>query len=1335
MDYNFLTLNTRDFEHLVQSLTQKILGENSIVFGDGPDGARELTFRGKASFPSTTESWDGYWIIQAKFKSRKFDTKDDFVWVKRNFISEMGKFQDKKRKIELPNNYLFFTNTRLSPVQSTGGRDKIEKLKEKYTHLIPNIYIASYDELCKLLDNNREVATAYSSFILAGDILVKLYDLLKYEEKKKLVTQKLIINYLEKSFNDELFSKLIQAGDLTNQINIEKVFIDIDVTDNNQPTVRKKFLEQLINLGNSKWMPNNICKLVLVGGAGSGKSTLSQFASQIYSAFFVFDNMQEGSNSKIKNFISDFKICSKPNCLRFPFKIVLKDFATWIKEQNEKRQSKTVLNYIKNRIETKGDGILEIETLREFLGNISSLFIFDGLDEVPVTSNRDEVIKEINDFIEIELKNQKSDTIILCTTRQQGYTKEFDENTFQHFFVAELSDNDCLNYLKKLLSNIEPSEDDRQNYYKTLNSAIKDDVTGRLMRTPLQATIMTILVKSGGKPSRNKYNLFKEYYETIYKRELQKELLPILKDYKRNIDYIHALLGFELQAKSEGRENPSSLFESREFQILIRMYLRDKEEWEEKDIDSFINKITNAVTERLVFIGEIQDNKIGFIIRSLQEYFAANYLINYKDDIVIDNLKEIANSSYWRNTFLFAVSGLHNTKNHLIDQVYLHCERLNGNEDNPNIPSIYNSIFCGSWLSLEILSEGIFSDSPKNRNRFVRLLEKLFQSINTIEINKIEYLPTDIVIDIIIQKHIKEILLSDSSYIEKFASFKLSFLLIKNNNLNSHIIEILNKSWTTDYEFKLINLMFDSKISDTVFFIDKLHNALLKDNYLIYIDIFRRDFSDEYKITKSLVKLFKKNDILVSRIIEISFLAKLNQYVEQEKYNVFALFNEILGRVCFSQTNNFAWNILSHDNKTRAFEIVDGFSISVALINSENVNLDFFSELFQKYSLQYLKSYIDFIKDPNSLNLCIFFENLKTKGDSRLYKKISSSTRIWLFKEIYYKYNDFSQIDSLINALKNNEFGDYSDWVLSESKLIQNVDFGRIIKYAMLYTRNSSSNLGVLNNFYNKFKSELGNNDLNFKIQFMKLFVRAFEDKFGNDKDTIPDAEIFNAILSIINGIDVTLFNNWQLDIFRNTIIIYLKMNRLNDLEKINSNFIKVFNFESYDTVNGYLRDIYLSLLKDCVSFYNHYISIDQKTFLGQLVLFLLFSISEFSNDQIKNIRFKTKDIQASDSIYDIILRLISNQVTSKDFDLIINKSSEYDSLNTVFNIVSKLFLNLKINETWCNDFFVRLHNYVINEKDVQIILIQNIQLYLKFIHESKMTEMKNSQITSDIIE
>lgn len=290
MDYNFITLNTRDFEHLVQALTQKLLGNNSIAFGDGPDGARELTYRGAANFPNTKENWTGYWIVQAKFKARQFDSEDDFSWIRKNFEAEMSKFKDKKRKIEIPDNYLFFTNAKLTPVQKSGGRDKIERVKMKYKYLIPNIYISSYDELSKLLDNNRDVATAYSSFILAGDILAKLFNLLEYEEKKKHNTQNIILTYLEKSFNADLYSKLIQAGDLTNQINIEKVFIDIDVIDFKQQSARIKFLNELIQLGNSKWTPEKSCKLVLVGGAGSGKSTLSQFASQLYSAFFVFDN-------------------------------------------------------------------------------------------------------------------------------------------------------------------------------------------------------------------------------------------------------------------------------------------------------------------------------------------------------------------------------------------------------------------------------------------------------------------------------------------------------------------------------------------------------------------------------------------------------------------------------------------------------------------------------------------------------------------------------------------------------------------------------------------------------------------------------------------------------------------------------------------------------------------------------------------------------------------------------------------------------------------------------------------------------------------------------------
>ena len=81
MDYRFDCLNPKDFENLVQALCKKIIGEGVKVFGAGPDGQREATFNGKANYPSTVEQWDGYWVIQAKYKGTQTKT-DDYVWIR-----------------------------------------------------------------------------------------------------------------------------------------------------------------------------------------------------------------------------------------------------------------------------------------------------------------------------------------------------------------------------------------------------------------------------------------------------------------------------------------------------------------------------------------------------------------------------------------------------------------------------------------------------------------------------------------------------------------------------------------------------------------------------------------------------------------------------------------------------------------------------------------------------------------------------------------------------------------------------------------------------------------------------------------------------------------------------------------------------------------------------------------------------------------------------------------------------------------------------------------------------------------------------------------------------
>lgn len=66
-DYNLAGLNPRDFEHLAQSLAKKHVASGVTVFGDGRDGGREATYEGRMNYPSITDPWDGYLVVQCKF--------------------------------------------------------------------------------------------------------------------------------------------------------------------------------------------------------------------------------------------------------------------------------------------------------------------------------------------------------------------------------------------------------------------------------------------------------------------------------------------------------------------------------------------------------------------------------------------------------------------------------------------------------------------------------------------------------------------------------------------------------------------------------------------------------------------------------------------------------------------------------------------------------------------------------------------------------------------------------------------------------------------------------------------------------------------------------------------------------------------------------------------------------------------------------------------------------------------------------------------------------------------------------------------------------------------
>ena len=736
MSYNLNRLGSQNFEHLVQALSKKIIGEGVSIYGAGPDGQREATFHGKAPYPSETECWEGYWVIQAKFKEPN-TKKADFPWIKECFEEEMNGFREKQGKGKtIPNNYLFFTNIVLTPVAEKGIKDKIEELAKEYNDLIPNIHIIGADDINRFLDGHRDVAVAYASYILSGDILSYLYNDVQAREKER---QNSFLRFLAQTFSDDYCSRMEQAGQVTeDKVSIDKVYVDLDFR-NEETGMEEKFIEHAINVGNSVFRfsaidqrnkDNSLIsdfdesnKYVLKGSAGQGKSTVCQFLAQIYRANFL-KNFSITPNPKIEEFLNRIEDNSyTPSCLRVPVRIELRLYSAWMIRRKSEEKMYDLVTYISTMIGEKASEKFDNDTLRLYFAKYSWIFFFDGLDEVPESSNRKDVMEEIERFIQVELRQADADAMFFATTRPEGYVGEFNNSKFTHVDLIPLDKDNCFKYVNKLLLAIEDDSTKRKEYLTILEEGWDNHQIDFMMQTPLQATIITILVRAGGEPPRDKYSLFKEFFDIIIKREKQKGMGTILNTNQDLIEGVYHLLGFELQKRSSTTVGSDALISLDYMKQLIQRKLdEDGIDQSSKAYNKMLNDAYHMIVNRINFASEIKEGYIGFSIRSMQEFLAAVYMVKtFSDSDLKIIIKELAKSSYWKNTFNFLVECISKEKtyylDHIIDTVL---SELNGNDIPIGDTNATKSVCYGSQVAFSLLTNNIFKNKPKYENKLCK---------------------------------------------------------------------------------------------------------------------------------------------------------------------------------------------------------------------------------------------------------------------------------------------------------------------------------------------------------------------------------------------------------------------------------------------------------------------------------------------------------------------------------------------------------------------------------------------------------------------------------------
>lgn len=724
MRYDFSKMDTDSFELMVRSLNERMFGIRCSQYGTGPDGQREFTFEGTVKDQAGVV-FEGRTFGQVKYKYIT-SKEDDYKWLVKEIDSELRRFREKETDY-IPDNFLFYTNVVLTPVKDTGVKDKIEAYVKEHNDIIGHFYVRGYDEICAMLDNNRDVAVSYAATILSGDLLVKML------EREEINCIPILKKYLFGEFEEEMYPRLEQAGSMEEKrIPIEKVCIDIDVTSRQGRTV--KFAKHVFSLGNEilgykeAGGSDELCidkNFVLVGGPGKGKSTISQFIAQIYRAY---DLKALGYRDKtVEKFLKEFNKSYgyRIDRVRIPFKVALREYAAWMKRKGED-EVVSVLQYMRERIGRFEGNVLAADVLRKMLKEQSWIFFFDGLDEVPESSNRQEVLAQIRMFLAMELREAQCDCMVIGTTREEGYNNDFDEEKYTHMEVAELSREDSQIYIGKLFVAMEEQAERREEYIRIMYEALEDEITSRLMKTPLQITIIAILVKSGGKPPHERYSLFRQYYDTIVKREKQKNVVATLNDNTGWLEELHYLIGHRLQRESEKAENASAEISTDELWKLISNYIEEKrDDYYEAETEEKENAFLMTITQRICFLNENKEGLYSFTIRSMQEYFAGTYLVKDKrDGDAMCNIERIAYTSYWRNALLFALGYIELERKSLEPEIGLLCERMNG-KDNILQEDYTSDNLClfGSWLAVDILAEDIFRG--KRQDKYIELAARV----------------------------------------------------------------------------------------------------------------------------------------------------------------------------------------------------------------------------------------------------------------------------------------------------------------------------------------------------------------------------------------------------------------------------------------------------------------------------------------------------------------------------------------------------------------------------------------------------------------------------------
>ncbi|MDE0005044.1 MAG: NACHT domain-containing protein [Rhodospirillaceae bacterium] len=431
-------------------------------------------------------------------------------------------------------------------------------------------------------------------------------------------------------------------------------------------------------------------RILLEGGPGQGKSTVTQMAAQIYREKLL------GEEESLARDRSWHQLCR----LRLPIRVELKEFALWLADTPDG----ALEEYIAHVIARDSGGVsVTVNDVQAFIERSPVILLLDGLDEIGNDSTRDKALDKIMATVTRWENALKADLRVVLTTRPPavvGRRQRLDG--FARAVLTPMRPKRIDEYLRRWLSVQIDTREEQHRITASFDGRRHEPHVDALARNPMQLSVLLqfIYLKADAFPD-HRADLYREYFQIVIDRDVEKS--PELREARKLIEGLHAFLGFRIHGMTEIDDTRRSL--NRE--EIVRL------------AGSWLSKIghSSELAERYFALGEERfglivaqsgeghETTYGFEVQPIQEYFAAAYISDHLPDTPDANAHDVFEllipRSYWREVALF-LAGLRrpNEKADLVGRAKLVDSDLANGSQSSN----------GREIVLQLLREGVFNE-------------------------------------------------------------------------------------------------------------------------------------------------------------------------------------------------------------------------------------------------------------------------------------------------------------------------------------------------------------------------------------------------------------------------------------------------------------------------------------------------------------------------------------------------------------------------------------------------------------------------------------------------